>query len=104
MDFIKRNIDLQKKYEKHWLNKIEIVVNKFNDFEKEGECYTWKNINSIVNILEEIGREDTHLFLPLSGGNNFNDCKLSSESGFIDLIAQGVYRVLPKQLLSLIHI
>ena len=98
MDLIEKNMEFKRSYEEHWLNKIEIVINKFDDFDKDGDCYTWKNINSIVNILKEIGKEDTHLFLPLSGGNHFNDCKLSSESGFIDLIAQGVYRVLPKQL------
>lgn len=98
MDLIEKNMEFKRSYEEHWLNKIEIVINKFDDFDKDGDCYTWKNINSIVSILKEIGKEDTHLFLPLSGGNHFNDCKLSSESGFIDLIAQGVYRVLPKQL------
>lgn len=98
MNFIERNLDFRKTYEDKWLNKIERIVDKFNGFEKNEECYTWKDTNSIVSILNEVGEEDTHIFLPLSGGDRFKGCKLSDEKGFIELMAPDIYRVLPNKL------
>lgn len=84
--------------EKKWLSRIDKVLNSFDDFEVSEECYTWKNTDSIKNVLKEIGKEDTHLFYPMSGGMHFDGCEISDERGFIDLKAQGTLRVLPSKL------